>query len=161
MIFIEAWLLRVGFPSSLNLHTSINSDTGKIKPPFWKGPDSLKRKDVHLGVDLSFSEKLHLQQADVLYLLAVAFFTLCDISSKHDVKEKMGSRSVVEKYKKFVFPCPRKIPWVFSFLMCDWFAKYQNTVYQKNRESFTLHAWIHCILWILRYFYNFFFLRLR
>lgn len=94
---MESWFLRVGFPSSLNLHTSINSDTGKIKPPFWKGPDSLKRKDLHFGVDLSFSEKLHLQQADVLYLLAVAFVTLCDISSKHDVKEKMGSRSVVEK----------------------------------------------------------------
>lgn len=117
-MFIESWLLRVDFPSSLNLHTSISSDTGKIKPPFWKGPDSLKRKDIHLGVDLSFSEKLYLQQADVLYLLSVAFITLCDISSKHDMKEKMGSRSVVEKYRKIAFPCPRKIPWVFTFLTC-------------------------------------------
>jgi len=54
-------------------------------------------------VDLSFSEKFRLQQADVLYMLAVAFFTLCDISFKYDVKEKMGSRSVVGTYKKSCF----------------------------------------------------------
>lgn len=37
----------------------------------------------------------------------------------------------------------------------NWFAKYQNIGYQKNRERFMLHPWICYFLWILKYFYNF------
>lgn len=117
MIFIESWLLRVGFPSSINLHTSINSATGKIKPPFWKGPDSLKRKDVHFGVDLSFSENLHLHQADVCtsWLWHSSPYVL--FPPKRCERED-GFKFCDGEMLKIVLPCPRKIPWVFSFLTC-------------------------------------------
>lgn len=49
-------------------------------------------------MDLSFSEKCCLQQTDVLYLLAVTFFTFCGISPKYKIQEMMCSGSGVGKY---------------------------------------------------------------
>lgn len=40
-----------------------------------------------------------------------------------------------------MFPCPRKNPMGVQLPnMCNWFAKHQNTVYQKNRESMLEYA---------------------
>lgn len=61
-----------------------------------------------LVVDLPFSEKFRLQQADATANRDSTFFTLRDISCKYDVKEKMGSRCVVGKYKKNQVPLSQK-----------------------------------------------------